>query len=408
MNIAILAGRDPHIRTDTDGGSVYLEYLQAKLRADHHAVTTYIPRGVRGGLISKERSAQQQSGTCGGNGIIYFPVDDTAPRDAIISEEDYFFRRIEISNTFVDYFSDRKLFKYDVVFVLHCANAFGIARHNLLPFDRTVLFPMMTSAHYRKFTAVPDSYVRHERETLTRMQHISTPSDDERSALTNVFSVSDSVVFKTHRGFSPDDFPFARHLPPRNRKRITIFSANGIRPQKDHEFFIKVGRALLSLGIVPNIVLTGNNGRSHNPHYNAYAEAFWRRVRDAHMERYIVAHDVVPRSRLVSLMRSADIALYPSVAETFGKSALESVVSGLPTFVFDDVPAFSEFITHNRTGIVTPRNAVVCAREIIDLCIKNVQRYEHIAANGASLRNPFSWSTIMDTLFKQLRQRGIM
>ncbi|MBF05399.1 hypothetical protein CL644_01690 [bacterium] len=408
MKIAIIAGRDPKIHTDTDGGSVYLEYLQSKLQDKSHDVTTYIPQGVKGGIVSSQHSYKQKLNKNNSNQTIYFPLSIQHQNRGIISQEDYFYRRIDISKACVDYFSDKKLFDYDAVFILHCANAFGITEKDLLPFERTVLFPMMTTMHYKKFTTVPSEYEQLERATLSKMQHISTPSDEEADVLLNFFSLEPSRVFKTNRGFSVDDFPFHQHTRSGALKEIKILSANGIRPQKNHLFFVDLTASLLSAGITPRILLTGNNGRSHNPTYNNYTKQFWNYAREKGVQDYITAYDVIPRAQLVRLLVEADIALYPSTSETFGKSALESAASGLPTIVFDDIPAFTEFITHNETGIITQRSIEACTRVIIDLCLDDISRYQYISEQGKTLRNRFNWNTIFASFFEQLKLRGII
>ncbi len=412
MKIALLAGRDPKILTDTDGGSVYLEYLSQFLSQQGYAVDIFIPLGVAGGSYSQTRSKYQmeiiqESNEGARIATHYFPTSQSDDAfQAASAESDYFLNRIARSQSFVEFFQDRKLFSYDAVFVLHIANAFALTKHELLPFDRTVLFPMMTSTHYEYFSDVPEIYVHHEKQTFDRIEHICSPSDDEIASIVKRFGVNEAKIFKVHRGFEQFDFPVFNRKNP-DLSDLRIFSANGIRPQKAHLFFVDVVEQLLNFGAQPKVVFTGNNGKSHNATYNNYTKNFWDRVQKKGLTKYFECHDVITRSAMVNLMRESTVALYPSISETFGKSALESVVSGLPTFVLDDVPAFREFIFPNTTGIICPRDELQCAEAIIKLCNSPLQ-YQSISKNGTLLRSTFAWETVLSILIKELKDRGVL
>jgi glycosyltransferase involved in cell wall biosynthesis len=56
-------------------------------------------------------------------------------------------------------------------------------------------------------------------------------------------------------------------------------------------------------------------------------------------------------------MLESHVSILPSEYETFGKSALESLATWLPTIVFSDVPAFQEYMTHDVNGILVERDS---------------------------------------------------
>lgn len=399
------------MKHDTDGGSVYLEYLVETLTKCGAYIDVYIPSGVKGAIYNKERDSQQKSST-GSNiwdneivRVIYFPVDQCTRNDVDITE-DYFCARIEKSSYIAKFFADRKLYSYNAVYILHMANAFAVIQERLTDVDNTVVFPMMTSVHYEKFSEVPKEYIEAEQSVFDCIKHICSPSEDEICNIQKRFSVPKHKLFKVHRGFSDNDFPPQKHCVT-NTNIITLFSANGIRPQKDHLFLIPLVVELLRHNLHVHVHLTGNNGHSHNPVYNAYTKKFWGAVKDSGLTNHFTAHGVVNRTELVRIMSSCDYAIYPSISETFGKSALESVVSGLPTVVFDDVPAFGEFIIHNDTGIITPREPIACVKTILDIH-KNPNLYKNIRTQGLKLRDTFTWNSIMRDFIQKQHSRYIL
>ncbi len=401
--IAILAGRDPAMRHDTDGGSVYLEYLVETLAKHNAQITVYIPSGIKGGIYIKGRSEIQKQHTGVWNSsnvtLYYFPIEKDT-ENTILNKEDYFFLRKNKSKKIASFFSDKKLYTYDTIYILHMANAFGITAQKLTPPEKTVLFPMMTSTEYEKFTKVPKEYIEAEKDTLEYVHHICSPSDDEIQTIIQRFQIETKKLFKIPRGFSPDDFPYKKHTITKNKKNIKLFSANGIRPQKDHLFFIPLIKELKGLGINAHVHLTGNNGKSHSAIYNAYTDTFWNTVKKEGLCTHFTAHDVLSRADMIRVMHSCDYAVYPSISETFGKSALESAVSGVPTIVLNDVPAFQEFIIHNQTGIICNRDAQECANRIMTTT-NTPNLYEQISINGKLLRDSFTWDTVMKSFIKQ-------
>ncbi len=398
--VAIIAGRDPSMKHDTDGGSVYLEYLVDTLSDVGAIIDVYIPAGTKGVVYTKKREKRQLSSgksKVWDNKTVtvhYFSMGENQSEQTG-SQSNYFMARIEKSKDIARFFNDRKLYEYDIIYILHMANAFSISEQGLTPPERTVLFPMMTSADYEKFYTVPKQYKQAEQVVCDYMQHICSPSDDEIQHIIRNFSTPKQKLFKIHRGFSDKDFPYKRHSLETDRV-LTFFSANGIRPQKDHMFLIPFAKELIKQGVDIHIHLTGNNGKSHNDVYNQYTQKFWQMIEKNNLTTNFTAHGVIKRPELVEIMTKSDYAIYPSISETFGKSALESMASGLPTIVLDDVPAFKEFITDNINGIITPRDPEACAKRILAVT-KNRELYKSISSNGFDSREKFNWGHIMQS-----------
>jgi glycosyltransferase involved in cell wall biosynthesis len=405
--IAIISGRDPRIADDTDGGSVFLKYLSAELVSRGSAVDIFTPLGVTAACFKKEKAKKQlKEKNCGSNlNFHHIPLKE---KNLLIEKDsDYFLRRIERSEEVAEFFKENSLFNYDLVYILHLANAFSLVSQNLLPLEKTVFFPMMTSAHYSLFSEVPKKYVEQEKKVLDNAIHISSPSDDEISAITSNFKLDNKKFFKVNRGFNENRFPAKERFKISSEKKLKLFSANGIRQQKDHMFLIPVVKYLIKEGFEVRVNLTGNNGKSHNPSYNKYFEKFLKSISANNLEKEFIIHGVVSEKEMVSIMESSDVAVYPSASETFGKSALESAASGLPTVVCSDVPAFSEFIEHGVTGCVADRNDKDYSKEIIKLW-EDSNYYHSISKNGIALRKNFSWQKVINDLLTIQEKRGIV
>ncbi|MEA2092759.1 MAG: glycosyltransferase family 4 protein [Patescibacteria group bacterium] len=405
--IAIIAGRDPRIAEDTDGGSVFLKYLSAELVNRNNKVDIFTPLGVTAASFKKEKAEEQLKEK---NNEINPKFNHIPLKERSLPVEkgsDYFLRRIERSKEVADFFKENSLFNYDLVYVLHLANAFFLVSQNLLPLEKTVFFPMMTSAHYSIFSEVPEEYTEQEKQVLSKAKHISSPSSDEIKTIISKFKVGEEKFFKVHRGFNENCFPIQKRFEIGAERKLNLFSANGIRQQKDHLFLIPVVKYLTEKGFKVKVHLTGNDGKSHNPLYNEYLEKFLKSICSNNLEEEFIIHGVVSEEEMVFIMSSSDIAVYPSIVETFGKSVLESVASGLPTVVCKDVPAFLEFIEHGVTGCITDRNAEDYSKEIIKLW-EDPNYYHQISQNGIALRQKFSWHKVINDLLTIQKERGIV
>lgn len=409
MKIAIIAGRDPDFKNDTDGGSVFLKNFVNELSYLGYNIDVYIPQGVSGGVQNKEKlSDQNEFNTNIGNISVYrFLTQKIEDTYGIRQDEDYFHNRIQLSYRIAEYFEDKKLLAYDLVFVLHVANAFGLVAKDLLPLEKTVLFPMMTSPTYSLFSSVPDKYKEQEKIVFSKIKHVSSPSDDEIKIISLAYGIPKKIFFKTNRGYNDKNFEKSERFGLSPKNTINLFSANGIRPQKNHLFFIPLLKELLKHSIDVRLLLTGNNGHSHHKLYNDYADKFWEEIRANNLEKYIISHGVVSEKDLVSIMGQSDIAVYPSTAETFGKSALESMATGLPTIVPNNIEAYTEFILHEKTGISVELDPTKFSREILKL-ISEKELYHGISKSGIHKGESFTWKKVVQDFLIELKKRSVV
>ena len=153
--------------------------------------------------------------------------------------------------------------------------------------------------------------------------------------------------------------------------------------------------------------IAGVDGTSYSGYYNQYAAEFHNAIKSDGLAGHFTFHGVLSREALNNLMAGCDIAIYPSVTETFGKSSLESVVTGLPTILFDDVPAFTEYVTDRVTGFLVPRSSGAVV-DILGELQTNHSLYSSVSRNGIGIASRFTWEKIIDDLLLIYRKRGLL
>jgi glycosyltransferase involved in cell wall biosynthesis len=393
MRVAIVSGKDVAQVRDTDGGAVLIQNLARELRRRGDTIDVYTPENIAGGAIRDRRRSAPESALPYVS-IIRFTLPEEGLGRQVPDPRpgSYFLDRMVVGERIGEYFEDRKLHAYDRIYVFHMANAFGLVTNGRCPLERTVLFPMFLGAFYRLFDTVPESYLRAERETLLRLRHISTPSEAERAVLMQTYGVPSEKIFITQRGYDESIFTPHLHLALPETD-VHLVSANVIKPQKNQQFFVALAAAARDR--IPGLVihLAGIGEMNARTAYGQYAHDLKRAIAQEGLDRHFVFHDVLSQHALHDLMRGSHLALYPSLTETFGKSVLESIVSGLPTIACKDVPAYAAFLEDRQTGIAIDRS-VAAALEAIEMLRADAALYRSLSANGIARAPRFTWTRV--------------
>ena len=402
--IAIITGRDPLLRSDIDGAAILVENLVCALRSKGSAVDIYTPRGYSG-TNSDAKKAAAQNETVVSLDLHARVIRFDMPSIPLTTTDDAgkdLFNRVIISKSEADFFADRKLFDYDAVFIIHMAHSFGVFERDLVPTEKTIVFPMLLGSFYSKYLNVNPAYLDAEKAVFKKAAHVQSPSHSEADELTSVYGSSLNSVFVVPRGFNPDIFD----IQPRfvSQTDPTILCANVVRMQKGQHILVPTAASLRERGFRAKFQIIGLNGDTYSRGYNKYAEDFSRMISDASLDDYFEFHPALFQKDLARKMSYANLAIYPSVAETFGKAALESMACGIPTFVFDDVPAFGEFMQHDTSAVIIRRDPFLLASSIIDLWT-DPEKYRKISENGIVAGKSFDWKTVIEQMLKTIGER---
>jgi glycogen(starch) synthase len=102
----------------------------------------------------------------------------------------------------------------------------------------------------------------------------------------------------------------------------------------------------------------------------------------------------IPDWDLVALTKSADVLVVPSIYEPFGIVALEGMVAGVPV-VASQVGGLTEFIEHDRTGVLTYSRNPESIAWGIDRVLSNQGHADWLVKNARELvQKTYSWEAI--------------
>jgi len=408
MKAAIITARDPTYKKDIDGNSIVVRNVSQQLSRLGHQVDIFTPLGDSSHKYDpKKASYQATASTELFPGVLVTRFNLEYDPSSYDETKHPFLKRIDISAGFSSFFSDNKLNEYDVIKILHVCNATGFLREGLAPLEKTVLFPLMIGKFYQKYLDVPQAYIDNEKWILTNMHHIQTNTKDEASAIHNDYGVIKNSVFVIPPGYNPEIFKPTRREKINKDNSINVICANMVRQQKGQHHFVSIVEQAKKRGIELKIHIVGVNGDSFNEKYNEYANDFLRNVSEKGLNENFVFYGELSQEKLAKVMEQCQIAIYPSISETFGQSLLESMVTGLPTIAFDDVGAYRDFLKHKKTGLLVPRSEEAVASQIEEL-IDDQALYFHISEEGIKVSPRLTWEATIDRMISVYKDRGAL
>lgn len=106
----------------------------------------------------------------------------------------------------------------------------------------------------------------------------------------------------------------------------------------------------------------------------------------------IQLHGKLDHKRLVEVLKSMDLHIFPSRSEGFPKVTLETAAAGVPSIVYDDYGA-EEWITSGKDGyVVNTFDEIV---EIINDLQSNHEKLSLLSANAVKMAERFDWKSIV-------------
>ena len=406
MKLAFLAyNRDPSIpEVDNDGNPVIVRNYSYWLAKYGHTIDIFvnkvIPNNLSNEYTRKKYNLQKKSRLelFPGVKVVRIKTSDLTAKELFKTVELQEIPEITQSVLSASYFKTTLLSDYDLVCIFHPLTAFGVIFRDLLPLNKTLLFPMLLSDEYLKFGSVSPIYIDLEQMVLESVNKIYSTSNDEKKVLVSR-NIPQEKIEVIRRGIDINTFPYKQKESIRVRNEINIVTVGSLRPQKRQHILVEVIENLLSRGLKAKLQIVGENKFFTKKEYEDYFNSIKSAILKKDLEDYIVFVGGVEPDQVGELLNSADLAIFPSISESFGKAALESICSGTPTIIASECSAYKEFALDQENAIFSSSNSKDITKAVLNL-INNEERYLHLSKNGLKTRKEFSWqnvSKILDT-----------
>lgn len=192
----------------------------------------------------------------------------------------------------------------------------------------------------------------------------------ERIGATNVRRIPLGVDLTTFHPAEPDESPWATD----DVVRLVLVSR--LSKEKRAERAIEAVRELHAAGLHCTLTVIGDGPL--RPRLQRLARGL----------PVVFRGHLTDRSALVALVADADIAVFPSPAETFGLAVLEALACGTPVVV-PEAGAAGELVDAPGSGVVSdgsPRGLAAGVQQLLELPVQQRRR----AARSAAERFPWS------------------
>lgn len=410
MKIAFLTyNRDPSIPTiDTDGCPVTVRHYALELGKLGYKIDIYankVSSVLESSNYIKKKFKEQKKNILNLSNnvkVIRTPVNQSLSiKTNSLNQETADVPEIIESIINIDFYKDKKLFLYDAVFLFHPLSSFGPVFLGLTPVRKTVLFPMLLSNEYKKYQPVSNIYQELETLALKSVRYVFSSSKNEKELLKKK-GVKSQNIKVIHRGFDRKIFSHEQKRIVFNKKNpLKIICVGSIKPQKQQIELVEIAKILKNKGFDPLVTIVGDNQNFIKEEYRLYYKSIISKIKQEKLKDNFIFTGSITPIEITELFRINDLAIFPSIAESFGKAALEAICSGIPTILNDNVPAYKDFAKHNHNAVFYKSANKSCVNIIKELSINSIL-YMKLSRNGLATAKKFEWFKVTKDLEKQL------
>jgi glycosyltransferase involved in cell wall biosynthesis len=211
-------------------------------------------------------------------------------------------------------------------------------------------------------------------------------------------SESERQIFLEHHA----RIPSCQAVVVRNAVDLELFTPRKDTPPGDRDGSIRIGFAgQWSVGKgVPELLTAWSEVKGSFPSTQlclAGGPKLWKRdeepagaresntlVRDLERKGLVHLSGTIPRSKMPQFWNSVDIAVVPSLSESFGLVALEALACGVPV-IATAVGGLKEVVVDGECGLLVPPGDAASLSSALRALISNTSLRERLAA-GARLR----------------------
>jgi glycosyltransferase involved in cell wall biosynthesis len=191
----------------------------------------------------------------------------------------------------------------------------------------------------------------------------------------------------------------ARHgLDP---ARPIVVSLNRLHPFKGIAYLVDAVPLARQGGVAPQVLIVGPSRST--PRFGDYGAYLARRAAERGVADDVHLIGAIPHSEAIRYMAAADIAVVPSVAESFSRVVVEAAAVGTPPVV-TRTTGVSDYIAAAEAGrVVDPRSGASIAEALVEL-LTDRAAWQACSERAAALAPAFSSERIAADLLALYRR----
>lgn len=245
----------------------------------------------------------------------------------------------------------------------------------------------------------PELRIETERELMGSCQRIIAPTDREKEELVSRYGAASEKISIIPCGVDLELFRTIEKTKARKHIGFTddklVLFVGRIEPLKGIDKLLAAAGSLPS-GQRPRLLIIGGDEDSKDE-----KERLQQLSRDLGIHDSVSFLGLIEHDELPYYYSAADLCVIPSLYESFGLVALESLACGTPV-VASDVGDLRNIIRQNETGYVVERNVPSLLAEKMALFLSKKLDAESVLATRASVSR-YSWPSIAEAVARECR-----
>lgn len=414
MKIALISARiDPFISpVDMNGGCVLVRNYIKSLHRLGHDIHVFTRLDIEAPNNTERQNKKAQLQKDAGTGKIsvnnrltiyrlpYKALDEKNKTwEAQVNESASFLKNV------LPYLESEK---FDVYHYFHLLSLAGWRLlTGSIPFlEKSTFSPLLISAG-RKFEYLEDARVAYERTVMETMPVISCQSSGELNDIVTQYNIDPAKLIHVPLGVDTNIFyPKKDFLVPLTTNKRILISPNTLKPQK---------KQLEVVDIVTELVKNGHNlvcvfiGRVREQEYldkvvdriaSHKMSIKWLDEIPTRETLLSVAENFIyipgkKEKELANLIRSSDIAIFPSTDEGFGLLNLDCMACGtLP--VCSQIKAYEDYLLPGENALaVDPSTGNEGFISAVDSLLVDTDKLIHLSKIAANSSHNFSWDVLI-------------
>lgn len=179
--------------------------------------------------------------------------------------------------------------------------------------------------------------------------------------------------------------------------RPIVVSLNRLHPFKGIEYLVEAIPHARTGGIDPQVLIVGPNRRTQR--FGDYGAYLQRRAEALGIASAITFTGGIPHDQTMTHLAAADVAVVPSVAESFSRVVVEAAAVGTPPIV-TSTTGVSDYVAAADCGIVVaPRSGEAIGAALVRL-LRDRSLWERYAQRGPAMAATFNSRTIAEHLLR--------
>jgi glycosyltransferase involved in cell wall biosynthesis len=178
-------------------------------------------------------------------------------------------------------------------------------------------------------------------------------------------------------------------------QRPLVISLNRLHPFKGIVYLVEALPHLHAQHLHPQVLIVGPNRAT--PRFGDYGALLQRRASELGVAADVHLLGAIPHHQAFQYLAAADVAVVPSVAESFSRVVVEAAAAGTPAVV-TRTTGVSAYVAEHQAGLVVdPRSGASIAAGLYEL-LTDKARWYAMSQRAATMAPRFSSAQIADEL----------